>query len=208
MISDLNKSNQMEFSPAQPQAGRSPVPIWLIVLLFLLLYWGMVYFDQRSGWFNAQVYAPYHNFSEVEVWQPVLGAPSLAQEGKAVYNKPTCVACHQPDGKGVPGQNPPLVGSEWVNEAAPGRMIRIALNGLTGPITVKGQAFNGTMVPWKDILSDQEIAAVLTYIRQNKEWGNNAPEVKPEQVKAVRDKIKDRSTSFTPEELQKIQPTD
>ena len=91
-----------------------------------------------------------------------------------------------------------MVGSEWVNEPEPGRVIRIALNGLTGPITVKNQVFSGTMVPWKDMLSDEEIAAVLTYIRQNKEWGNHAPEVTPERVKAVREKIKSRSTRLHP----------
>jgi mono/diheme cytochrome c family protein len=208
MMSDLNKPQQIGLNPAEPQVDAPPVPIWLIILLFLLLYWSMVYFDERGGWFSVHVYAPYHSLSEVEGWQPVSGAPSLFQEGKLVYNKPTCVACHQADGKGVPGQNPPLAGSEWVNEPEPGRIIRIALNGLSGPLTFKGQSFNGAMVPWKDVLSDEEIAAVLTYVRQNKEWGNKAPEVKPEQVKAIREKIKTRATPFTPDELQKIPPTD
>lgn len=207
MISDSNSPHQSAAAAAQDEA-RWPVPIWLIILFFLLLYWGMVYFDRTGGWFDARVYGPYHTISDVENWQPVSGPDTPAKQGKAVYNKPTCVACHQPDGNGVPGQNPPLTGSEWVNEAEPGRIIRIALNGLTGPITVKGQAFNGTMVPWKDVLTDEEIAAVLSYIRQNKEWGNNASEVKPERVKQVRDKLKDRSTPFTPDELQTIPPTD
>jgi mono/diheme cytochrome c family protein len=208
MISDLNKPNPIGATPAEPRPGRSPVPIWLIILFFLLLYWAMVYFDQRSGWFDVLVYSPYHNRTELEVWQPVSGAPDMAKMGKAVYTRPTCAACHQDSGLGVPGQNPPLAGSEWVNEAAPGRVIRIALNGLTGPITVKNQTFNGTMVPWKDILTDEDIAAVLTYVRQNKEWGNHAPEVKPEQVKAIRAKLNGRSAPFTPDELQKIPPTE
>ena len=168
----------------------------------------MVYIEQRGGWFEAQVYAPYHNLSEVETWQPVSGAPNVLQVGKAVYNKPTCVACHQPDGKGVPNQNPPLSESEWVNEAAPGRVIRIALNGLSGPITVKGKDFNGTMKPKKNTKNKKKNTTNQTYIRQNKEWGNNAPEVKPEQVKAIREKIKSRSTAFTPDELKQIPPTD
>ena len=42
---------------AEPQAGRTAVPVWLIVLLFLILYWGMVYFDSNAGWFSEQVYA-------------------------------------------------------------------------------------------------------------------------------------------------------
>jgi len=192
---------------AEPKAIRRPAPAWLLVLFFLLLYWGMVYFDEHSGWAHQQVYMPYHSIEELIVYQPSTER-SAFQFGKTVYDKPTCVACHQADGKGVPGQNPPLFGSDGVLEAEPGRVIRIVLNGLNGPIQVKGQGYNGSMVPWKDVLSDEEIAAVLTYVRQNKEWGHNAPEVKPEMVKAVRDKIKDRSTPFTPEELQKIAPTD
>jgi mono/diheme cytochrome c family protein len=192
---------------SEPKATRRAAPAWLLVIFFLLIYWGMVYFDEHSGWANPQVYVPYHSIEELALYQPSVER-SAFQFGKAVYDKPTCIACHQADGKGVPGQNPPLVGSDWINETEPGRIIRIVLNGLNGPLQVKGQSFNGSMVPWKDVLNDEEIAAVLTYVRQNKEWGNNAPEVKPERVKAVRDKIKDKSTPFTPEELQQVAPTD
>jgi mono/diheme cytochrome c family protein len=58
------------------------------------------------------------------------------------------------------------------------------------------------------VLSDEEIAAVLTYVRQNKEWSNDAPEVTPERVKAVRAKIKDRANPFTPDELKQIPPSE
>jgi len=87
-------------------------------------------------------------------------------------------------------------------------VIRLVLNGLTGPINVKGHDFNSSMVPWKDVLSDKEIAAVLSYVRQNKDWGNNSPPVKPERVKAVREKLKDRSQPFTADELLKISPAE
>ncbi len=53
--------------PPEPKAGRDPVPVWLLILLFLLLYWGMVYFDQRSGWFSPRVYAPYRSVAELEL---------------------------------------------------------------------------------------------------------------------------------------------
>lgn len=208
----------MNAAPIQPNPGERPVtepdpkrptvPVWLLILMLLLLYWGMLYFDQHGGWlFSQEVYSPYHNTDEIAGWQPPVpegGSPS----GFIVYNRPTCVACHQKDGKGTPGQFPPLIKSEWVNEPEPGRLIRIVLNGLNGPLEFQGQNFNGTMVPWKESLTDQEIADVLTYIRQNKEWGNNAPEVKAERVKQVRDKIKERSLSFTPEELLKINPAE
>jgi mono/diheme cytochrome c family protein len=193
---------------AEPQAGRTAVPVWLIVLLFLILYWGMVYFDRNGGWFNEQVYAPYRSFQEVETWQPATGEAGLAQQGKLVYNKPTCVACHQADGKGTAGQFPSLVQSEWVQEAEPGRIIRAVLYGISGPFQFKGQSFNGSMVPWKDALTDEEIAAVLSYVRQNPEWSNKAPEVKPERVKAVREKTKGRNQPYSQEELLKVAPAD
>jgi mono/diheme cytochrome c family protein len=193
---------------AEPQAGRTAVPVWLIVLLFLLLYWGMVYFDANGGWFNEQVYAPYRSFQDVQTWQPVTGEAGLAQQGKLVYNKPTCVACHQADGKGTAGQFPSLVQSEWVQEPEPGRIIRAVLYGISGPFPFKGQNFNGSMVPWKDSLTDEEIAAVLTYVRQNAEWGNKAPEVKPDRVKAVREKTKGRNQPYSQEELLKVSPAD
>ena len=208
MKPEANQSVSVSAEAAEPKAGQVAVPVWLIILFFLILYWGMVYFDRNGGWFNQQVYAPYRSFQEVEAWQPVSGAPNLAQLGKLVYNKPTCVACHQADGKGTPGQFPPLIQSEWVLEPEPGRIIRAVLNGITGPFQLKGQSFNGTMVPWRESLTDEEIAAVLTYVRQNPEWGNKAPEVKPERVKEVREKTKGRTQMYSQEELLKVSPAD
>ncbi len=205
---DLDQSVALGAESPEPKAKPVAVPVWLIVLFFLLLYWGMIYFDHNSGWFDAQVYAPYRSLEEVQAMQPVSGPPSLAQLGLQVYNKPTCVACHQSNGKGLPGQFPPLVQSHWILEPEPGRIIRIVLDGLSGPLQVEGQNFNGAMVPWKDVLSDEEIAAVLTYVRQNAEWGNKAPAVTPERVKEVRAKVKSRNQPWTPEELLKISPSD
>jgi mono/diheme cytochrome c family protein len=208
MSLEVNQSVPVSAEAAEPKAGQVAVPVWLIVLLFVVLYGGMVYFDRNSGWFSERVYAPYRSLQEVEAFQPVSGAPSLVQLGLQVYNKPTCVACHQANGKGMPGQFPSLVQSDWVLEPEPGRIIRAVLDGLSGPITVQGQSFNGAMVPWKGALTDEEIAAVLTYVRQNPEWGNKAPEVKPERVKEVREKTKSRNQPYSPEELLKISPAD
>jgi mono/diheme cytochrome c family protein len=192
---------------SEPSVVRRPVPVWLFVVLLMLIYWGMVYFDQHSGWFSQEIYQPYRNAEELAEFQPAV-SNTLESQGYKVYNRPTCVACHQLDGKGTPGQFPPLVQSEWVKETEPGRLIRIVLNGLTGPITVQGKNFQADMVPWKESLNDQEIAAVLSYIRQNKDFGNNAAEVKPEQVTAIRDKEKSRNTPFTADELLKINPAE
>ncbi len=208
MSPETNPSLTPGTETAEPKAGQVAVPVWLLILFFLILYWGMIYFDRNSGWFSERVYAPYRNIQEVEAFQPVSGAPSLLQLGFQVYNKPTCVACHQANGKGLPGQFPPLVQSDWVLEPEPGRIIRIVLDGLSGPLQVNGQSFNAAMVPWKDALSDEEIAAVLTYVRQNAEWGHKAPAVTPERVKEVRAKDKGRTQPWSAEELLKISPAD
>jgi mono/diheme cytochrome c family protein len=208
MSAKVNQSVPLSAEAAEPKAGQVAVPVWLLVLLCLVLYGGMVYFDRTSGWFSAQVYAPYRSLQEVEAFQPVTGAPGLVQLGLQVYNKPTCVACHQANGKGVSGQFPPLIRTDWVLEPEPGRIIRAVLDGLSGPIQVEGQSYNGAMVPWRGGLTDEEIAAVLTYVRQNPEWGNKAPEVKPERVKEVREKTKSRNQPYSPEELLKISPAD
>jgi len=208
MSPETNQPIPLTAEPAEPKAGQVAVPVWLIVLFFLILYWGMIYFDRNSGWFSPQVYAPYQSLQAVQSMQPVTGPPNLAQLGLQVYDKPTCVACHQANGKGLPGQFPPLVKSPWILEPQPGRIIRIVLDGLSGPITVEDQSFNGAMVPWRDSLTDEEIAAVLTYVRQNHDWGNSAPAVTPERVKAVRDKTKGHTQPYSPEELLKISPAD
>jgi mono/diheme cytochrome c family protein len=180
-----------------PKAGRRQVPVWLFVLMFLLLYWGMVYFDQRSGWFAAAVYTPYRSLDEVVRYQPIGNGPG---PGKPIFES-NCALCHNSDGSGKPGQGPPFVGSEWVL-GSPNRMIRIPDNGLTGPIKVKDQEYNLNMAAMGHDLADDKLAAVLTYIRTS--WGNNASPVTPAQVKAVRAEVHNRSQPWTVQELQSI----
>jgi len=185
---------------AEPQAGRIPVPVWLIVLFFLLLYWGMVYFDQHSGWFNAQVYTPYRSAAELVIYQPPTGGPDLSR-GKVIYEN-ICGLCHNNDGTGKPGQAPPFVGSDWVL-GSPNRMIRIPLAGLAGPIQVNGQPWNLAMPAMGAALPDDDLAAVLTYIRQS--WGNKASAITPEQVKAVRAEVGNRTQPWTADQLNAVQ---
>jgi mono/diheme cytochrome c family protein len=185
---------------AEPRAGGRVVPVWIIVLLFVSLYWGMVYFDQRSGWFSPEVYAPYRSTAELALYQPPAGGPDLAR-GKAVYEN-ICGLCHGNDGAGKPAQAPPFVGSEWAI-GSPNRMIRIPLAGLAGPIQVAGQPWNLAMPAMGAALPDDDLAAVLTYIRQS--WGNKASAVTPEQVKAVRTEVGNRTQPWTVEQLNAIQ---
>ena len=89
-------------------------------------------------------------------------------------------------------------------EEGPNRILKLILNGIQGPITVNGQPFNNAMPPWRDIMNDEQIAAVATYIRST--WGNKAPPVTTEEVKAQRDATASRSTAWSPAELL-AQPT-
>jgi mono/diheme cytochrome c family protein len=200
MSAEANPSLPLMSDAAEPKATPAPVPVGLIVLLFLILYGGMIYFDQRGGWFNPQVYAPYQSLAEVTLYQPPTGGPDLGK-GKAVFDN-ICALCHGPDGAGKPNQAPPLAGSEWA-QGSPNRVIRIPLLGLTGPIQVKGQEWNLAMTPFNNILSDDDLAAVLTYVRQS--WGNKASAITPEQVKAIRADLGNRNQPATADYLNTIQ---
>jgi len=123
--------------------------------------------------------------------------------GKEIYMKAApgggmCFTCHNPDGQGKPDEQgkaifPPLAGSEWVLGDKE-TLIKIAMFGLMGPIKVKGTDWNLAMPPPgipPGSLTDQQIADVLTYIRND--WGNSASSISPAEVAAVRSTIKDRA---------------
>jgi glucose/arabinose dehydrogenase/mono/diheme cytochrome c family protein/HEAT repeat protein len=119
--------------------------------------------------------------------------------GKELYSI-SCGACHQPHGNGQEGLAPPLAGSEWVTGSEE-RLIRIALHGMMGPVTVKDKKWDMIM-PGLGIFEDEQIAGILTYIRR--EWGNTADPVTPASVKKVRDQYPDRDDLWTEAELLKI----
>ena len=109
-------------------------------------------------------------------------------DGKALFAR-NCAACHQATGAGLPGVFPPLAGSEWVM-GSDKVAAAILLHGITGKLTVKGGSYNGQMPAFKDKLNDAEIAAVLSHIRSN--FGNAAPKIAPDVVKAEREATRDR----------------
>ena len=187
----------------EPTSGVAFAPVTLLVILVVLCYWGMGFLDRHGGGFNPKVYEPFHSYKEVDDLQPKSDDAKAAIQGKKVYDL-YCSVCHQPTGKGLPNQFPPLAESDWVSVAGPDRLIRIVLDGLQGPIKVSGTDWNNAMPPWKELLKDDDIAAVLTYVRQNKAWGNSAGPVTAAQVKAVREKEASRATSWTGDELQQI----
>jgi len=105
---------------------------------------------------------------------------NVNEQGKIVYES-NCLACHQIDGSGVPQLNPPLIDTDYV-KGDKTRLINVVLKGLQGA-EVDGQVYDNPMPPF-DFLSDDEVAAVLTYVRSN--FNNKASAVKKEEVTKVR----------------------
>lgn len=196
---------------AQPAAatamapGSTPVPVTLFIALAGLLYWGMLYLDRHAAGFDAHVYPPFRSVKEVEACAPKDPHRELYNRGRNLFGA-YCAVCHQATGLGSPGIAPPLAGSEWPLAPGPNRVIRIVLNGLGGPIEVKGQqyTFPSPMLPFRDALKDEDVAAVLTYVRGSKDWGHKASAVDPAQVKAIRDATADKGGPWAPDELLKI----
>jgi mono/diheme cytochrome c family protein len=92
------------------------------------------------------------------------------------------------------------VGSEWVT-GPEGRLVRIVLHGLRGPIKVKKQSYELDM-PALGVLEDQQIADVLTYVRR--EWGNTGAPVSLSTVKQIRDETAKREDAWTEADLLKL----
>jgi mono/diheme cytochrome c family protein/heme/copper-type cytochrome/quinol oxidase subunit 4 len=111
--------------------------------------------------------------------------------GEKTYTN--CVACHQPNGQGVPNAFPPQAAhAAEIYNVAGGRtyMIHTVLWGLQGEIKVDGKTYNGIMTPWSALLDDEQIASVLNYVSTS--WGNDAlledfTPITPEEVAAERE---------------------
>jgi mono/diheme cytochrome c family protein len=188
----------------EPRVGAEPLSIWLIAVYGLAVFFGGAYLGRYSG-----------NFSG-DGLDPLGGAPRTMKKGggpqgeqpqaelsphdrgKKIFSA-NCQTCHQANGLGVPGQYPPLAGSEFTTGGSR-RPAMIVLKGLQGPVTVKGQKFGtAVMQPWDKTLTDQKIADVLTYERS--EWGNSASPVTAEQIAGLRKELANHPDSFTEPDL-------
>ena len=97
------------------------------------------------------------------------------------------MACHQADGKGLPGAFPPLANSDYML-ADRDRAVRVVLKGLSGPVTVNGVTFNSVMPPQEAVLTDQQVADVMTYVFNA--WGNSGDAFKADHVKVLRNETR------------------
>ncbi len=107
--------------------------------------------------------------------------------GETLY-KQYCISCHQADGTGVPGLNPPLVKTGYVL-GKKAKLAQILLNGFSEDVEINGAKYENAM-PAFNQLSDREIANVLTYVRKN--FGNNASKVNEVDVSKERAKMKNK----------------
>jgi mono/diheme cytochrome c family protein len=105
--------------------------------------------------------------------------------GQAIYLD-NCAACHRADGSGVPGEFPPLPGNANVQSSDPTTIDRFILTGTEATATdARPTALAMPSFGWK--LTDAEVAAVATYIRNS--WGNTAPAVSAGDVARLRGKV-------------------
>lgn len=150
--------------------------------------WRIMYKGDKDSFGTAQLAQMEKRKSLPHIRTPDVVIDNL-DKGKAVAGKKVfntyCATCHQGNGLGDSQRFPPLAGSEWVIGEKE-KLIKVVLNGLKGSIEVKGQTYNNAM-PQHRFLGDEDVAKVLTYIRQN--FGNKASAVNAEEVGKVRSKV-------------------
>lgn len=169
-----------------------------------------------DSWMKKPFEAALAHIQGVNVGQDVDGGTKTDLEGadkklfvmgEEIYNREGfCVTCHQPDGLGLSAsQFPPLAKSPWVtgNEE---RLIKLTLHGLMGPLELMGKTYPGQvpMTPYGGMLNDEEIASVLTFVRNA--FDNKASVISPDQVRKVREETKDKEGFYSPAELLKEHP--
>lgn len=120
--------------------------------------------------------------------------------GRQLYTA-ICAACHQPNGLGQEGLAPPVANSEW-STGPEGRLIRIVLQGVGGPMTVNGRQYSLEMPGLGAVLNDEQIAQILSFMRRD--LGNVAPVVETSAVEKLRAATKDRGAGWTADELDNI----
>ncbi len=124
--------------------------------------------------------------------------------GAKVYQREShCATCHLAHGEGSVNVYPSLVGSPWVTGSEE-RLIKMTLHGLWGKLSVNGKTYDPArgvppMTAFRSLLNDQELAAVLTFVRNT--WGNQASPISPASVREVREQTIDRSTFWKPDDL-------
>ncbi len=132
---------------------------------------------------------------------------ALYTQGRQIFAREGyCITCHQADGRGLSASGfPPIAGTNWVTGSEE-RLIKIVLKGIMGPMDVAGKTYPGQvpMTPFAGLLNDDEVAAVLTYVRNS--FGNQAPAIRPDLVKKVRAATTRKTDFYSAAQLLKEHP--
>lgn len=121
----------------------------------------------------------------IMLWAQTNNLSVSVARGEAVYKK-ECLSCHQVDGGGVPHMNPPLAQSSNVLKDKQ-KIITVVLKGMSDRIPLDDEYYSNVMAS-HSYLTDQQIADVLTYVRNS--FGNKATAVTAAEVKAIRGPVK------------------
>jgi len=123
----------------------------------------------------------------------LVAANALADEpapGQQLYKK-HCLACHQADGGGVPNMQPAIVGGTWVKGDARAMALFVMTGGFDS--AARKDSANGNVMPPFRQLADEELAAILTYVRQK--FGDGGSPVSAADVAAARESDKDAAST-------------
>ena len=177
-MTDKNESPIQRRETPEPDELHNPVPWPVAAIAVAFVAWGFWYYFQNTG----------YPVAAGDRRTPIVVDSSAEVDGSVVYAG-NCVACHQANGQGLAGVFPPLVDSRWVTEK-PERLVQILLHGINGEIEVQGQTYQGVMPAFAQ-LSDPELSAVLSYIRNS--WGNSARAIDTDQIASGRNRFPERA---------------
>lgn len=199
----LHAAVKREKEDLAPESQPAPLGVIFVLMLVAIIAGGQLNPMTTGGWsFDVS-----NSFAVTGGGDPRPGGagaggtldPFALAMKKGASGYSVCGGCHQGNGAGIPGQFPPLAKSEFVTGGTE-RLIRIVQHGLTGPVTVNGASFNtpGGMQPFGAAMSSQDLANVLTYVRNS--FGNEGTMITKEMVQKVRDEEK-RATQWTDADL-------
>lgn len=168
-----------------PHELNNPIPYSVSAVILGLTIWSVAYIFWTSHTLekNAELeqLASVTRTTSTEPAAPPANTTTLvakksskAVNGKAIYSA-SCSSCHQATGKGLAGVFPPLDASSWVSSDDHNLPVQIIAKGLKGKINVAGTDYNGIMPAFAGSLSNEELAAVITYIRGA--WSNKSSKV-------------------------------
>lgn len=189
------------------QPGAMPAPMIVIFLTMIACVVAGNQLGMMTGGYDFNTSNPF-SYAAGPDPRPGAGGGASAMDPfqtamkKGASGYAVCGGCHQGNGMGIPGQFPPLAGSEWVTGGTE-RLVRVVQHGLVGAITVKGQGYNtpGGMMGFGAAMSAGDLANVLTFVRNS--WGNEATMITKEMVESVRS-ADVRATQWTAADLEKF----